>query len=464
MKHTKQISQHPVALIKCWSTAIHAPVSEEVKSSFLHGWLRCKAPQRILRGHPHLDLYNVRLTTCNGSAHHGHMMRLCALVLALVPWYVFADVEDIGDKISGSENIEDDIGADIAFVAGSWLMQRGLRLRHGTEYVEVAHCWLHDTQSTYSIYPYDSCCCDDWEKASRCWTDIPGMSSRDTLRHQCCVYLHGPGTLCLNRARDAALRFPGLPLLKARLTPSVYPFKTYFSNLLTEAHLLEPLHGGAGAPGPALNVVDIGAGKGVDSVVLALLGHSVVSLEQDPQEFHLLETNRRLNNVSFETVQGDLTQTSITAEALLTASGGRTFDLILANALTYVSPEIFLKLLDLIAAIGAPNFVWLLPCGREVYDLFDKQRVNRDLARARFELVDAVTFANIGNAFDYGVQMGQLRICALQPRGRPPGAWRYQWPRSRAADVMRPDGCKPPLWRCSPAFLISNTTGKRILR
>ena len=361
---------------------------------------------------------------------------------------------------SSAEDIEDEIRADIAFVANSWLLRRGLRLRHGAEYSEVAHCWLHEFSGLYSNYPYNECCCETWERANRCWTDIPGMQSRGTLRHRCCVYLHGPGTACLNRAHDSLLQFPGIPLVKARLKPSVYPYTTTFSEWLTEAHLLEPLHGGGGAPGPILRVVDIGAGKGMDSVVLSLMGHTVVALEQDPQELLLLQANRMLNNISFQIIEGDFTDVKGSAAALLAANNGQPFDLIVANALTYISTEVFELVLDLVAKIGAHNFVWLCPCGKEVYDLYDAQRANRDLAAARFELVDAITFANVGNAFDYRVQMGQSRVCAYQPRGRPSDAWRYRWPRARAAEILRPETCTPPLWRCSPgSFLLSHLQG-----
>ncbi|CAE6936753.1 unnamed protein product [Symbiodinium natans] len=357
-----------------------------------------------------------------------------------------------------ASDFEDSISADIAFVKNSWLWRRGLRLRHNANLFHLGGCWMHDSLVQYRNYPYNHCCCDEWKRSYRCWTETPATQPRQTFRYQCCAYLYGPGTPCLNRARDTRLQFPGLPVLKVRLVPSDFPYRSYFPNLLTEAHLLEPLHGQNGAPGPTLCVADIGAGNGVDSVALSLMGHVVVSLEQNARELQLLKANRMLNNVSFEIVSGDFTMTNLTAASLLEANGGQPFDVIVANSLTYLPQEVFFGLLDLVERVGTQDFVWLLICGREVYDLFDTQRANRELAMSRFELVDAVTFANVGNAFESDVQMGQVRVCALQRRGRSPNAWRYRWPRARAKEMVRRGAaCKPPLWRCSADSFLSAT-------
>ncbi|CAE7274446.1 unnamed protein product [Symbiodinium pilosum] len=162
-----------------------------------------------------------------------------------------------------------------------------------------------------------------------------------------------------------------------------------------------------------------------------------------------MRANQMLNNVSFPVLEHDLTTTDITGSALLAANGGQPFDVIVANGMTYAPREVFSKLLDLVEYIGSQDFVWLWTCGKEVFDVDDEQRANRDLATARFDLVDAVTFANVGNAFELTVQIGQLRICALQRHKRGPGAFRYRWPRSRAKVVRRPWQCRPPLWRCA---------------
>ena len=144
--------------------------------------------------------------------------------------------------------------------------------------------------------------------------------------------------------------------------------KDYFSfypNLLAEAHLLEPLLGDGG-PGRKLRVADIGAGKGIDSVVLSLLGHQIVALEQDSGELQLMWANQMLNNVSFPVLEHDLTTTDITGSALLAANGGQPFDVIVANGMTYAPREVFSKLLDLVEYIGSQDFVWLWTCGKEV--------------------------------------------------------------------------------------------------
>ena len=349
----------------------------------------------------------------------------------------------------------DTINADIVFVANSWLLRRGLRLRRGTDLFTLPRCWLHEDPFLYRIYAYDHCCCDPWEKSHRCWTDIDGMRPRATKRHHCCVYTYGPGTFCMNR-EHVQLSYPGLPLIKARLHPSDYPWKSFFPNLLTEADLLQPLHGRDGAPGPVLRVADLGAGKGIDSIALSLMGHRVVSLELDRLELQLLKANRMLNNVSFEIVAGDFTLTNQTAEALLGANEGLPFDVIVANYLLHLPSEQVLFFLDLVDRVGARDFLWLCPCGQEVYDLYDYQAVNREHAFARFELVDAVTFVKMGNGFEPEVQLGQTRICALQRRRPASNAWRYRWPRAFANAVLRPGpDCIPPLWRCSPDHFIS---------
>ena len=132
------------------------------------------------------------------------------------------------------------------------------------------------------------------------------------------------------------------------------------------------------------------------------------------------------------------------------------FDVIVANYLLHLPSEQFLFFLDLVDRVGARDFLWLCPCGQEVYDLYDYQAVNREHAFARFELVDAVTFVNVGNAFEPEVQLGQTRICALQRRRPASNAWRYRWPRAFANAVLRPGpDCIPPLWRCSPDHFIS---------
>ena len=67
-------------------------------------------------------------------------------------------------------------------------------------------------------------------------------------------------------------------------------------------------------------------------------------------------------------VPADLIETETTAARLLAASGGVAFDLIVANFLAYLPLAVFLKVLDLVERVGAPDFVWLWPCGKEEFD------------------------------------------------------------------------------------------------
>ncbi|CAE7379405.1 unnamed protein product [Symbiodinium necroappetens] len=341
---------------------------------------------------------------------------------------------------------EEEIAAatDVIFLPWS------VRLRRGASPNAAKLCWWHEYRDDFLKHSYRQCCCAGPTQSLQCWD---GDTSEGPPR-ACCHYRYGPGTTCFPLHGRVRLEFPGLPVLSARLKPSKYEYEPYFAALLTQGHLLEPfLEAPVGRQ--KLRAVDLGAGKGLDSVILSKMGHLVVAMEQDPQELQLIDTNKKLNNVSFEVVPADLTETETTAARLLAASGGAAFDLIVANFLAYLPPAVFLKVLDLVERIGTPDFVWLWPCGKEEFDPDDEQRPNRDQATLRFEAVDVLTFGNVGNPFEAKVQLGNLRICALQRRGRPPGAWRYRWPRARAARVLSASAaCAPPLWRCSPEGLL----------
>ncbi|CAE7830866.1 unnamed protein product [Symbiodinium sp. CCMP2592] len=330
------------------------------------------------------------------------------------------------------------------------------RLREGASLNSAKLCWWHEYPDDFLKHSYRQCCCAGPAQSLQCWD---GDTSAGPPR-ACCHYRYGPGTTCFPLHRRVRLQFPGLPVLSAHLKPSDYEYEPHFAALLTQGHLLEPF---LEAPRSRRNLwaVDLGAGKGLDSVVLSKLGHRVVAMEQDPQELRLIDTNKKLNNVSFEVVPADLIETETTAARLLAASGGMAFDVIVANFLAYLPPAVFLKVLDLVERVGTRDFAWLWPCGKEEFDPDDEQRLNRDQATLRFEVVDVLTFGNVGNSesegnpFEAKVQLGNLRICVLQRRGRPAGAWRYRWPRARAAKVLSASAaCAPPLWRCSPEGLL----------
>ncbi|CAE7327163.1 unnamed protein product [Symbiodinium natans] len=285
----------------------------------------------------------------------------------------------------------DETDSDIIFLPTSQ------RLRPGARPNVASYCWLRQDLDFFYKFSYRQCCCADWSQAFRCWSVDPTVAPQKTLYHTCCVYSYGPGSACAppSSGKRLRLQLPGLPLLSAWLTPSTYVYEPYFGALLTQGHLLEPL---LGSLGPVLRAVDIGAGKGMDSLVLSKMGHLVVAMEQDPQELQLMDANKVLNNASFEVVGSDFWDVDASAGALLAASGGEPFDLIVANFLTYLPLEVFAKLLELVERIGARDFVWPLPCGKEEWDTDDEQRANREQALRRFELVDVVTFGNVGSS------------------------------------------------------------------
>lgn len=319
-------------------------------------------------------------------------------------------------SVTSSESfspVMDEARADLVRLKSTGLWPDGLNLRRGSNLADAAACWL---ASNPRHFYYNKCCCDR-TYSKNCWQP-PYITHR-----RCCFYRYGPETTCIKQHHVNHFQFNGLPSV-LRFT---HLSNVDFASLLIDGKLLTPFHGRRGAPGPKLLVADIGSGPGVDSVVMASLGHQVVALEKDLSAISGLQSNMLLNNVSFPTVVADFTNVDASVNQMLGATNGRPYDLIIANYLLYLPTDIFAKLLDLIAAIAAESFVWLLVCGKEPWDLSDAQQVNRNQAKNRFELTDAFTIVNSGNVFSQNNLIKAMRLCVFQSRHA--RTWTYKWPR-----------------------------------